>query len=168
MRGRVASCQWARMIVESIEDTQSSSPASCVMNWFLSSTRSHTPWAACRLKFLSTVLQFLNRSGRSRHRAPVRKYYAVASTHVRRSAGSRSIDFGAGNSGLITSQTASRGMPVDSGIRLHEFFINTPMIELCGLPYQPITAWHHILPRPSTLTRPLFTSIRQITGNAHL
>ncbi|VWX50178.1 hypothetical protein MICRO116_980004 [Micrococcus sp. 116] len=76
------------------------------------------------------MFQFPNRSGRSRHGAPVRKRHAVASTTARRSTGGRPVDFGAGNSGPITAQTSSemtsRDTPQDWRTQSLKPFSNTP------------------------------------------
>ncbi|GGO67580.1 hypothetical protein GCM10010910_29670 [Microbacterium nanhaiense] len=53
------------------------------------------------------MFQFPNRSGTSRHGAPVRYRYAVASTTARRSTGGRPVAFGTGNNGPITAQVSS-------------------------------------------------------------
>lgn len=53
------------------------------------------------------MFQFPNRSGMSRHGAPVRNRHAVASTTVCRSTGGRPVDFAEGNNGPITAHASS-------------------------------------------------------------
>lgn len=52
-----------------------------------------TPACDHRLKFLYSVFQFPNRSGTSRHAAPVRNRHAVASTTACASTGDRPVAF---------------------------------------------------------------------------
>jgi hypothetical protein len=74
--------------------------------------------------------QFPNRSGRSRHGAPVRYRHTVASTTPRRSTGGRPVAFTGGNNEPITAQasseTTSRDTTQDFPIDHRSSFSNTP------------------------------------------
>ena len=65
-----------------------------------------------------SAFQFPNRSGRSRHGAPVRNRHAVASTTVRRSTGGRPVAFTAGNRGPSTTHASSEITSRDTSTRL--------------------------------------------------
>lgn len=76
------------------------------------------------------MFQFPNRSGTSRHGAPVRNRQAVASTTVRRATGGRPVAFTLGNNGPITAQASSeitsRDTTQDSPCNHRNTFSNTP------------------------------------------
>lgn len=75
-------------------------------------------------------VQFPNRSGTSRHGAPVRTRHAVAATTVRRSTGGLPVDFPFGNNGPIADRAASeitsRDTTQDWPATRQNGFSNTP------------------------------------------